>query len=398
VDILFVSRCLPYPQHFGDRLILFHLLAELRARGHSCDVIALTDPSDESSWFDPSAAFCRRLSIVREKPRSALQYLLRLKRPFPRSAARSWNPEMWQAIAGTIQTHRYDVVHAFGGVQVYEYRRLFEHLPAIIEPYESYSLWLERACADTPDWLERQWARVTLGAARRFESVMFAPYDRTVVVTDADRRTLESLSPGLRVVVIPNGVNRAETPRIERTSELLFLGNFGYGPNTRAALRLATEVLPRVRRDVPGARLVLVGADPPPDIRALNSEHIDVTGLVPDIEPYLARTACFVAPMTQGAGIKNKVLEAMAHGVPVVTTSIGADGIDATNGQEILVASTIDDIVRDTVRILTDQPLADRLGAAGQAFVRTHHAWPDVARRYEALYAEVIAGRSGERQ
>jgi glycosyltransferase involved in cell wall biosynthesis len=233
-----------------------------------------------------------------------------------------------------------------------------------------------------------------LMVARRYESFMFDVCDRVVVVSEADRRMFESLPSALRTVVIPNGVDRVDVTRTDRSMEIVFVGNFGYTPNQRAATTLATEILPRVRTEVPEARLALVGADPPPAIAALAGDFVRVTGWVPDVVPCLARAACFVAPMTRGAGIKNKVLEAMAAGVPVVTTPMGNDGIEATDGVEILLAATIEDIVRQTVRVLRDQTFGSRIGAAGQDRVRRRHAWPAIVARYEALYTEVVSERA----
>jgi glycosyltransferase involved in cell wall biosynthesis len=394
MEILFVSRCLPYPRHFGDRLILYHLLAGLRARGHTCDVVALMDEPDDREALSVSRTLCRSLTGVSKQPRSRLQYLARLLRPFPASPAAGWHPEMWKEIARHREARRYDLAHVFGGVQVYEFLALLRDLPTIAEPYESYSLWLQRAGADAESAVERMNNRLMLLAARRYESFMFRDYSRVVVVSHADRRTFESLSHDVRPIVIPNGVDRIDARRPDRSMELLFLGNFGYVPNQRAATILAREVLPRVRRDVPEARLVLAGADPPPAIKELAGEFVHVTGWVPDVTACLASAACFVAPMTRGAGIKNKVLEAMAAGVPVVTTPMGNDGIEATDGVEILLASTNADIVRQTVRVLRDPALAGSVGAAGQSLVRRRHAWPDIVARYEALYAEIVNERA----
>src|SRR6185369_1254580 len=187
--------------------------------------------------------------------------------------------------------------------------------------------------------------------AQRFESFMFTPYADTVVVSNRDRDELVQINPALKVTVIPNGVDTYEfRPRpVQRIPALLFVGNYEYAPNVDAALRLATEIFPAVQARVPQVRLWLVGNAPPPELMAVARDAIRVTGRVPDVRPYLARASAFVSPLRLGAGIKNKVLEALAMGCPVVATTVSLDGIavsDGLNAIEADGASMIDGIVR----------------------------------------------------
>ena len=279
----------------------------------------------------------------------------------------------------------------FGGVHVYEYARALGDVPAIITPYESYSLYLRRARQAATGTLKRLALAAQQRLAQSFESWMFAPYRRTVVVTEQDRAELRQLRPGLPVEVIPNGIDlnrfQPETgARLEQT--LLFTGNYEYAPNVDAALRLATEILPRVQERFPETRLWLVGNAPPPELRALAGDRIEVTGRVPDVKPYLAQATAFVSPLRLGAGIKNKVLEALAMGCPVVATPVSVDGIAVENGRHALVARD-EDIAAATIRLLEDGDLRQKLSIEGRRLIEERYSWRQVASAYEALYAEV---------
>ena len=127
---------------------------------------------------------------------------------------------------------------------------------------------------------------------------------------------------------------------------LLFVGNYEYAPNQDAARILVERVLPRVRQALPDARLQLVGANPPGWLQALAADHIEVSGRVPDVAPYLARATVFVCPLRMGAGLKNKVLEALAMGIPVVATPLSVDGIAVRDGESALIAE-VDDIAAE---------------------------------------------------
>ena len=400
--ILFISRCPPWPLYLGDRLILYHLGRELSLRHHELDLLAFADRPQDWHEQDHYDMDFRHVELFPEPARSQLSYLQRMLLSgarWPRTAEQSWSPEMWRAIQTRLAAEKYDVVHVFGGIQVYEFRHALGNIPAIITPYESYSLYLRRQLESlnhpnnprnfslSPQSLV---LRPSFLLARRFESFMFTPYARTIVVSARDKAELRAINPALKVDVIPNGVDTYEfRPRpTRRIPALLFVGNYEYPPNVDAALRLAREIFPAVQAHIPGLHLWLVGNAPTSEMLALASESIRVTGRVPDVRPYLARAGAFVSPLRLGAGIKNKVLEALAMGCPVIATPLSVDGIDVTDGLDALVAEG-DALVEGIVRVLQDGDLQNRLSTNGRKLIESRYSWDHVAKRYEALYEQV---------
>ena len=387
--ILLISRCPPYPTHLGDRLIVWHLARELSRRGHTIDLLALYDRADDPSMIAEYEAFFRHIELISEPRRGAAAYLHRLLLPsarFPATAEASFCPALWRAIDDCLSRHDYDLVHCFGAVSVYEYQPLFAHCPTVITPYESHSLYLASAVrqGQLSAWLR-------LPIVRRFESFMFAPYDRTVVISAADRAMLHQLQPALHIDVIPNGIEleRFQPSHSGRAAgTLLFLGNYEYPPNQDAVRVLLEQVLPQVRETAPEARLQLVGLNPPEWMRALADDHIEVTGSVPDVKPYLAQATVFVCPLRIGAGLKNKVLEALAMGAPVVATPLSVDGINVKHGESAIVAP-IDRIAEETVDLLRDDALRERLSLNGRALIEAEYSWGRTADSYERLYDEI---------
>ena len=390
-NILLISRCPPYPRHLGDRLIVWHLARELHQRGNRIDLLALTNHADDSQHIQHYRSFFRHIRLLPEPPRSSLGYIRRLLKPGARFAASpeaSFSPPLWGAIADQLNRHAYDLVHCFGSITVYEYLPLFAHLPKLITPYESHSLYL-RSAAQQGDLR----ARLRLPLVRRFERFMFTPYDRTVVISDVDAAMLRGLQPGLRVAVIPNGIELAQFRPSASTRErnsLLFVGNFAYAPNQDAARLLIAQLLPAVREKLPEARLQLVGANPPDWLRAQANAHIEVTGRVPDVAPYLADAALFVCPLRIGAGMKNKVLEALAMGTPVVATQLSVDGI-AVRHQESAWIARVDEMAAAVIRLLGDEALVAKLSHKGRQLIEASYTWARTADAYERLYSEIGA-------
>ena len=400
MKVLFISRCPPYPLYLGDRLILYHLARNLAARGHQLDLLALYDREDDAlpAARAPYAGLFRHIDLIREQPRALLSLLYRLLLPaarFPDSPAAAWSPPLWRAIAKRLSSTQYDVVHLFGGVQVYEYAHLLRQTPTLITPYESYSLYLSRALAASSSALHKRGLQLQRAMARRYESFMFTPYEHVVVVSEADRDELRDINPALPLEVIPNGIDLdyfapTNTPR--EPYILLFTGNFEYAPNVDAALFLVQDILTRVRAHLPEARLYLVGNAPPPTLTTLANDHVIITGRVDDVRPYLAQAALYVCPLRFGAVIKNKLLEALAMGCPTIATPLSIDGIAAQDGEHLLLADAgADTFAARILAALDDAPLRATLSENGRALIKAHYSWEQVARHYEQIYARMRA-------
>ena len=402
--LLLVARCPLYPLHFGDRLILFYLARELAARGLSLELIAFTDDEADRAQLAENestyAPFFDRIQWLGSARRNALGYAARALLPwrrFPRSAAGAWSPALWDAVQE--RAAHCDLVHLFGGVQVYECWRALAGKPALITPYESYALYLRRAATRSQGF--ECWRALAAGAgARNFEGWMYRPFARTVVVSEADRQQLVKLDPLLQPVVIPNGVDLPPVRTVNGGGEapqLLFVGNFAYAPNRDAALRLAEQIFPAVRARYPAAQLWLVGAAAPAEMRALASESIRVTGFVPDVQPYLARATVFVCPLRFGTGIQNKLLEAFAHGLPVVATPLSVAGIAGVmDGQHVALADSDDALIEETLASLAAPEEGTARAAAARALMAERYSWVSVGARYHALYDEILT--EAERQ
>lgn len=229
----------------------------------------------------------------------------------------------------------------------------------------------------------------------RYELLALRQCHLVVALGQADQAALRRWLPGLPVVYVPSGVNLDERsvcfdPRAE--DEALFVGSYSHPPNVEGARWLAREVWPLVRRSHPTARLTLAGRAPPPEIRELSAPDIHVPGTVDDLQPYYARASVMTAPVFWGSGVRIKILDALAHGLPLVTTSAAAEGIDLEHGRSALFAERPDQFAAAIVRLLEDQTLRSRLGAAGRALIERDYDWARNGRRLVGLYEGARAG------
>jgi len=223
----------------------------------------------------------------------------------------------------------------------------------------------------------------------RFERWIAQSFEETWLISESDRLALARECPGANIRLVPNGVDLDQfhpTGELAVPHSLIFVGHLRVLHNIDAATYLAREVLPLVQREIGTCTLSIVGANPAPQIQRLAEDPaITVTGFVPDLNAHLNRSAVFVAPLRFAAGIQNKILEAMAAGRPVVTTSLINDGLGAEPGHQILVADDTPAIARQITRLLADPACGERIGGAGRQFVERRYSWTHALERMRTI-------------
>lgn len=205
-------------------------------------------------------------------------------------------------------------------------------------------------------------------------------------------------NPRLQVDVIPNGVDIEKyqplpLPSANESPRLLFTGNMGYPPCTDAALYFCNEIFPIIRQRIHAAELWIVGRDPTPGVLQLNGNGVHVTGRVEDIVPYYQQSSVCVVPLRAGGGTRLKILEAMALGRPVVSTTIGCEGLNVVDGKHLLIADTPEQIAEKTLRLLSDRQLYQEISINGRQLVVDQYDWNSIADRLLQVYEELLKGK-----
>jgi glycosyltransferase involved in cell wall biosynthesis len=218
-------------------------------------------------------------------------------------------------------------------------------------------------------------------------------FDKCLVVSNLDMRYLHSVCPELRISVIENGVDvvqYAPLPKNSEKKDLLFLGGLGYEPNSDAVLHFCSRILPLIRKEIPQCRFFIVGKNPSQDLRNLaDGESVSVTGYVDDPVPYYQRCDILVVPLRAGGGSRLKILESMALGRPVVSTSIGCEGLEVRNDQHLLIADPPQEFARQCVRLLTDNSLYDRMALQGRKLVEQKYSWDRISNNLQEVYSRL---------
>lgn len=254
-----------------------------------------------------------------------------------------------------------------------------------------------------PNLLRRAYAGKTARLMSEFESRALGEFDAHVVVSQKDAEQLRTLNSDARVFVIENGVdtNYYCDAQIEKAAQarrdapgknrIVFVASMDYHANIEGAVSFAREVWPRLRARQPRLVFTIVGRAPSREVRALAlTPGIEVTGTVVDVRPFYRNAVAAIVPLNVGGGSRLKILEAMAAGIPVISTTLGAEGLDVRHGENILIADTNDQLVEAIVRVVEDQEQRTRLGAAGRALVSHHYEWSRLGANLFEIHQQIL--------
>ena len=258
---------------------------------------------------------------------------------------------------------------------------------------------LERSMPMQSSLLERAAAQLEIGRIRRYQQRIGPLFDATFASSDGDADRLEASVSAARPTVVPNGVDTSyfankRAPNALLPTKLLFTGHMGYEPNIDAVMYFWDEIWPLIVSKAPGLHLKIVGTSPAPEVKGLaesNPSQVTVTGRVDDMRPYLLEASICLAPLRTGSGTRLKILEAMSMGRPVVSTSIGCEGLNVRDEQNILIGDTPEVFAEAVIGLLGDHMRWERLSVNGRILVENHHDWSELAKPMARAWRELIA-------
>lgn len=383
--ILFLSQRVPYPPNRGDKITTWRLIERMRRR-HEVRVVAFAhDARDEQAVRElealgfPVSPFRLHGSLARL---SALP-LLATSRPLTLGVygSRALQHEVDRLAASS------DLAYAYSS-----------SMGAFLEPHAGLTRIMHFGELDSDKW--RQYAQRSAPPMRwiyrrehrtllEFERRIARAFAANVVCTALERDVFEHAIPGAPCTVLPNGVDLAHFAPAwagREPGRIVFTGVMDYLPNAEGCAWFVREIFPRVRSAVSGASFAIVGANPTAAVQRLARESgVTVTGRVPDTRDWLAKASVAVAPLRIARGIQNKVLEAMAMGLPVVGTRSATQGVDGVGGRDYLVAESAEEQIEAVFGLLQDSERARGLGRAARAFVEEHYDWEACLRPLDTI-------------
>ena len=393
MNILYLCHRFPFPPKRGGKIRPFNMIRHLHAQGHRVSVCSLARSASEAAEGAGIAPHCTaHTSSLVSEPVQWARMIARLPTTGPSSMGYFYSAELAAKVKKLLAAQKWDLIFVHCS-SVAQYVAHVTDVPKI----------LDFGDMDSQKWLEyANYKPFPLSLGYRFEGYkmlraerrLARQFDLCTATTKAEWQTLEDYRTGAATDWFPNGVDAdyyRPTDVAYDADTISFIGRMDYYPNQECMKRFCAQVWPLLRAQRAAMKLIIVGADPTPSIKALDDlPGVTVTGSVPDVRPYILKSAVMVAPLAIARGTQNKILEAMAMGVPVVTSRVAAGGVDAEPGAHLLVADGADAIAEAILRITSDASERARLSKAGRERMLSSHAWGRSMERLDSIIERCV--------
>jgi polysaccharide biosynthesis protein PslH len=407
MNILFV---IPYIPNL-IRVRPYNLIKYLSERGHLITLVTVWEYEKERNDLEGLKPFCHHIEATHlSKARSYWNCLVAVPTMNPLQSVYSWSPvaaaRLTRVVGELNGNQSFDIAHV-ELIRGARYGLYLKHnhpdIPVVWDSVDCMSLLYQQAAHLTNKRLHRWITQFEVNRNKRYESWLLRQFDRTVVTSPADRDALISLDSKLpdkyTPCVVTNGVDLSyfSPGEFERRdpATLVISGKMSYHANVTMVMHFLDNILPLIRSMRPDVKVWIVGKDPPKEIIAKgDSAEITVTGTVSDIRPYLQKATIAVTPVVYGAGVQNKVLEAMACGTPVVASPKIISPLETISGRDLLVAEDPVSFADAVLQLLGDSSRRQQIGQNGRKYVEDYHRWEASAEKLEGIYNEVIYNRN----
>jgi polysaccharide biosynthesis protein PslH len=395
VRILFLTQLLPWPLDAGPKVRSYYVLRYLAEAGHEVSVACFRRPGESDRSLEALRRICTRVEtvpMVRSRGKDVTAGLASLLSRTPFLIRRDRVAEMRRRVAAMTAGRSFDAVHA-DQLWMAPYALDCQVPLRILDQHNAVFVAVRRLAGQAGNPLVRMLAGREAVKLESFERAACSEFHRVVWVTDEDRRAVVSAGGKAngRDTVIPIATDPRECPPVSRHRpfRVLFLGGMHWPPNADGIGWFADRVWPQVAQAAPDAVLTIVGKAPPRRLVALAARsggRIEVAGYVSGLGKYLAETAAFIVPIRSGAGMRVKVLDAWCWQLPVVSTTVGAEGIQSHPGENLLLADDEEAFAQSVLEVLGDRDLDARLSANGRATVEQSYDWKKVYTAWDQIY------------
>ena len=384
MKLFFLLPRVPYPTEKGDKLRAFNQLKQL-SKKHEVILCALNDSVLHEDAEKVLSMYAKHVYIIDISRVSIYLHLVQtLFSDKPLQVGYFYNKRINVIIRALIEKHKPD--HIFCQlIRVAEYVKGIP-IPKTLDYQDVFSKNVERRLATSPFYM-KPFLRMEYRRLLRYENEVFGMFDNKVIISIPDRDLIPHPDRE-QIVVARNGVDSTFFRPIDREKQydLVFTGNMGYPPNINAAEFLAHKILPLVQLRKPGIRILIAGASPNLRVSVLKSDHIEVSGWVPDMRECYAMAKIFIAPMLIGTGLQNKLLEAMAMQIPCITSPLANQALQAKENEEILIADTPEEYAHHILFLLDNPEKSSQIARAGYEYILRNFSWETETDKIEQLF------------
>lgn len=368
--ILVILSRFPYPLEKGDKLRAYHQIKEL-SEYFEVTLFALSDKAVTDNHQAQLRPYCSTIHVERIHKLQILLGLLRsLLNGKPFQVGYFYHKAIKRRLCSLIADSNFDHIYC-QLIRTSEYVKHLHHIPKTLDYMDALAYGMSSR-AERKKWFNAWIYRNEARRLSNYERHIFDYFEVRTIISEQDRKRIKH-PENQKILVIPNGIDEAFFVATESSKhfELVFVGNMSYAPNVDAAEYLAQEILPQV----PNCSLLLAGANPHKRVLALKASNVHISGWVEDIRESYTQAHIFIAPMRIGTGLQNKLLEAMALGIPCITTTLANNALGAENNKSICIADSVEETKIAIEHLLKEEEFAKQIAQNGQALVRQTFNW-----------------------
>lgn len=392
MKLLFLANRTPYPPYRGDKLKIYNLARRL-GKKHELHLLTFAQTAEDLTYKAELEQVFKEVHFVSlPKWRSALNCLNAPWNKLPLQVLYFRSAAMKHKLQEVLNSLQFDAVHV-QHLRMSPYLAQNDQLPRILDLPDAFSLYWERRKSMPRNIFIKAFEALEQRRVLRYEPVM-KQYDLSLACSEEDVAYLRATHGVTNLHLLPNGVDldtfSGKVHDYSHSHTLLFTGNMDYAPNVDAVIYFVQEVWPLVRSQCPDVKFIIAGQRPVPKVQALANEHVMVTGFIQDLAAVYNDASVVVAPLRFGAGTQNKVLEAMAMGVPVVCSHIGFKGLGIESGQGAFMETDAAAFAARVITLLQDAALREQTGTAGKEVIYSRFSWDRIALQLEAYFTQIL--------
>ncbi|MDM8532214.1 glycosyltransferase family 4 protein [Anaerolineales bacterium HSG25] len=393
MKILFLSRWYPYPPDNGSKIRAFNLIKHLASQ-HEIDLISFVGKSIKAARLTAMQAFCQQVNVAIYRPfqPSGLKATLGFLSTKPRAIIDTYNRDLEQLVLQAKSQNRYDAIIAFE-LDMSSYALFFTNTVKILEELEVTTQY-EQYMMQTQPLKKLRW-RLMWWKKSNYINRLLRDFEGCTVVSEEEQKRIQEISPTYQSIgVIPNGVDVAHYSGDfgpPKPNTLVYSGALSYHANFDAMQFFIGEILPLIQAECPDVKLAITGKRDPSLAKKLpKNEAVTFTGYLDDIRPTIAQSWISIVPLRLGGGTRLKILEAMAAGTPVVSTSKGAEGLDLTPEHDILIADETPAFAQAVLRILKNNDLRQKLSQNGHQTTQAKYDWQIIGQQFTEFIEKIL--------
>lgn len=387
-SILILSSVMPYPLDNGGAVRIYHL-CKLLSEKYDFYLIADVENEIPLHLYQGNLPFFKEIVPVYS---SGYPGRLKIFHPYPRDVLYHRRPFFKKALKVLLERRKYDLIQVDYAQCGHYFPLLPKNVPRLIVAHDACIKSYQRLYKILPFGLKKVGMLVEYWKMKLYEGFVYRKYDLVITLSKSDEELLSQIFPQLRFETLPQGVDCQFFKPLQEgrpfAPSLIFVGNFKHLPNLDCAQILLFDLFPTLKKDFPELKCILIGGNLPPSFNL--EKDVIYTGFIGDIRPYFKPGAVFVAPIRLGAGMRSKILEAMAMGVPVVASEIAFEGIEIKDGISAFIANCKEDLVEKIKLLLGNINLYRQISEQASSFVLKNHCWSKIAEKQDEIYTRLL--------